>query len=65
MWGHRVGWIPRDCGGGVRCLWNWTYTSLMSVGEVPLTLILMDTYITLCYTLTIWIGHYMRLLLTK
>ena len=26
---------------------NWTYASLMSVSEVALTLILIDTYITL------------------
>jgi hypothetical protein len=31
----------------VRCLWCWTYASLMSVSEVALTLILMDTYICL------------------
>ncbi len=30
-----------------RCLWCWTYASFMSVSEVTLTLILMNTYITL------------------
>jgi hypothetical protein len=31
----------------VRCLWCWTYTLDMSVEEVVLTLVVIDTYITL------------------
>jgi hypothetical protein len=30
-----------------QCLWCWTFASHMRVGEVALTLLLMETYITL------------------
>ena len=52
-------WLVTSRTRRVRCL--WTSASHMTVGEVALTLVLMDTYITLM----ILIGHLMRLPLTK
>ena len=40
-------WLVTSRMRRVRCLWCWTSASHMSVGEVALTLVLMDTYITL------------------
>ena len=37
----------------VRCLWCWISVLLMNVQDVPLTLVLMETYVTLTTT----IGH--------
>jgi hypothetical protein len=39
-------WLVTSRMWGVRCLWCGTYALFMSVLEVPLTLILVDTYIT-------------------
>jgi hypothetical protein len=49
-WGQHVGtfsWLDTSRMRRAQCLWCWTFALHMSVGEVALTLLLMETYITL------------------
>jgi hypothetical protein len=54
-------WLVTSRMWRTRYLWCRTFSSPMNNSEVPLTLLLMDTYITLM----IWIGHLIRLSLTR
>jgi hypothetical protein len=61
MWGHRVDWLPHERGGSGVFGDGPPYRSPTTDSGVALTLVLLDTYITLM----ILIGHLMRLSMTK